>query len=63
MSDWKWNRLGRIADAGLVAVIRAESCDEAEGIADACAEGGVAALEITYTVPGASAVIEYLANR
>jgi 2-dehydro-3-deoxyphosphogluconate aldolase / (4S)-4-hydroxy-2-oxoglutarate aldolase len=63
MSNWKWNRLGRIAESGLVAVIRAESCEQAERIAEACAEGGVSALEITYTVPGASAVIEHLAKR
>lgn len=32
-------------------------------IAGACAEGGVAALEITFTVPGAAAVIAELARR
>jgi len=30
---------------------------------DACAEGGAAAIEITFTVPGATAVIEDLAKR
>jgi 2-dehydro-3-deoxyphosphogluconate aldolase/(4S)-4-hydroxy-2-oxoglutarate aldolase len=63
MSDWKWIKLGRIVESGLVAVIRAESCEQAQYIADACAEGGVSALEITFTVPGAAAVIEELAKR
>jgi len=49
--------------SGLVAVIRAESHDQAERIAEACAQGGVAALEITYTVPGATSVIEHLAKK
>jgi 2-dehydro-3-deoxyphosphogluconate aldolase/(4S)-4-hydroxy-2-oxoglutarate aldolase len=55
--------LGRIHDSGLVAVIRAEKPDEAERIAEACAEGGAGALEITFTVPGAPGVIEGLSRR
>src|SRR5215813_10085949 len=55
--------LRRILDSGLVAVIRAEKTDEAQRIAEACAEGGVGALEITFTVPGAASVIEDLSRR
>jgi 2-dehydro-3-deoxyphosphogluconate aldolase/(4S)-4-hydroxy-2-oxoglutarate aldolase len=55
--------LERIAAAGLVAVIRADNPEQAERIAEACALGGVAALEITFTVPGASGVIEHLAKK
>jgi 2-dehydro-3-deoxyphosphogluconate aldolase/(4S)-4-hydroxy-2-oxoglutarate aldolase len=55
--------LGRIVESGLVAVIRADSSDEASRIADACLKGGVAAVEITFTVPGTAAVIESLAKR
>jgi 2-dehydro-3-deoxyphosphogluconate aldolase / (4S)-4-hydroxy-2-oxoglutarate aldolase len=55
--------LGKIAAAGLVAVIRADSPEQAERIAEACALGGVAALEITFTVPGATGVIEHLAKK
>ena len=55
--------LGRVVDSGLVAVVRAESSEQAARIAEACAEGGVAAVEITFTVPGAANVIEDLANR
>jgi 2-dehydro-3-deoxyphosphogluconate aldolase / (4S)-4-hydroxy-2-oxoglutarate aldolase len=51
-----------IVDAGLVAIVRAESADQAERIANACAAGGVAALEITFTVPGALDVIAHVAR-
>lgn len=54
--------LKKITDDALVAVIRAESREQAARIAEACAEGGVAALEITFTVPGAAGVIEHLAK-
>ncbi len=50
-------------DSGLVAVVRAESSDQACRIADACAEGGIGAIEITFTVPHAPAVIADLARR
>jgi len=63
MSIAKLEVLGKIAASGLVAVIRADSPEQAERIAEACALGGVAALEITYTVPGASGVIEHLAKK
>jgi 2-dehydro-3-deoxyphosphogluconate aldolase / (4S)-4-hydroxy-2-oxoglutarate aldolase len=53
--------LSKIKEAGIVAVVRAESSDQAKRIADACIEGGVAAIELTFTVPGANRVIEELA--
>jgi len=55
--------LSRIVESGLVAVIRAESTDQALRIASACTEGGAAALEITFTVPGAAKVIGELTKR
>lgn len=55
--------LGKIVDSGLVAVVRAESSEQAFRIADACAQGGVGAIEITFTVPGAVDVIADLARR
>ncbi len=58
----KMEVLGKIVDSGLVCVIRADSPDQAARIAEACALGGVAALEITFTVPGASGVIAHLAK-
>lgn len=54
--------LGKIVDSGLVCVIRADGPEQASRIAEACALGGAAALEITFTVPGASQVIEHLAK-
>lgn len=52
----------RITDCGIVAVVRAENADQAKRIADACIKGGVAAIEMTFTVPAAHKVIEELAN-
>jgi 2-dehydro-3-deoxyphosphogluconate aldolase/(4S)-4-hydroxy-2-oxoglutarate aldolase len=63
MSIAKLEVLGKIVASGLVAVIRAESPDQAAAVAEACAQGGVAALEITFTVPGATGVIEHLAKQ
>jgi 2-dehydro-3-deoxyphosphogluconate aldolase / (4S)-4-hydroxy-2-oxoglutarate aldolase len=63
MAIAKIETLSRIVSSGLVAVIRAENPDQAANIAEACGLGGVAALEITFTVPGASGVIEHLAKK
>lgn len=54
--------LGKIVDSGLVAIVRAESSEQADRIAEACARGGVAAIEITFTVPGAAEAIAHLAK-
>jgi len=62
MSITKTEVLNKIVESGLVAVIRAEGPEQASRMAEACAQGGVAALEITFTVPGASKVIEHLAK-
>jgi len=53
----------RIIDSGLVAVVRADDSSQALKIADACIQGGVAAIEITFTVPGAPRVIEDLSRQ
>jgi len=63
MSMMKLKVLQKIVDSGLVAVVRAESSEQAARIAEACAEGGVAAIEITFTVPSAVNVISALAQR
>ena len=55
--------IARIRQTGLVAVVRAENEDRAIRITEACLEGGVPAIEITFTVPGAHKVIESLAKR
>jgi 2-dehydro-3-deoxyphosphogluconate aldolase/(4S)-4-hydroxy-2-oxoglutarate aldolase len=48
-------------DCGVVAVIRANTIDEAKKLSDAASKGGIRGLEITFTVPGAIDVIEALA--
>ena len=53
----------KITDVGVVAVVRAESSDQAIRIADACIEGGIPAIELTFTVPRAHKVIEDLAAK
>ncbi|MET0647063.1 MAG: bifunctional 2-keto-4-hydroxyglutarate aldolase/2-keto-3-deoxy-6-phosphogluconate aldolase [Pyrinomonadaceae bacterium] len=58
----KLDILRRIMDAGLVAVVRAESGGEARKVADAVLAGGCPAIEMTFTVPGAHRVIEELAK-
>src|SRR4029450_8001769 len=60
----------RIADvvsaverAGIVAVIRMKDPNKLQAVVDAIAEGGIRALEITMTVPGAVDLIRDLAPR
>jgi 2-dehydro-3-deoxyphosphogluconate aldolase/(4S)-4-hydroxy-2-oxoglutarate aldolase len=55
--------ISKITEAGLVAVVRADSAEQALKITDACLKGGVAAIEITYTVAGAGEVIKQLATK
>ena len=54
--------LTRLTDTGVVGVVRASTAEEAIRISEACLEGGVDAIELTFTVPGAHKVIEQLAN-
>jgi 2-dehydro-3-deoxyphosphogluconate aldolase/(4S)-4-hydroxy-2-oxoglutarate aldolase len=63
MTHSKLKVLSRIMDSGLVAVVRADSSEQASRIAEACANGGVAAVEITFTVPGAAGVLTDLAKQ
>ncbi len=57
----KLDVLKRITDVGLVAVVRAETSEQALRIAEAAHAGGCPAIEVTFTVPGAHRVIEALA--
>lgn len=52
----------RITEAGIVAVVRAESAEKAQKITDACIAGGVPAIEMTFTVPHADRVIYELSK-
>lgn len=55
--------ISKICGVGLVAVVRAETKEEAIKITEACIEGGVVAVEITFTVPGAHEIIGELSKR
>lgn len=50
--------LKRVEETGIVAVIRAENTEEALKITEAVKKGGIKAIEITMTVPGAVDVIK-----
>jgi 2-dehydro-3-deoxyphosphogluconate aldolase/(4S)-4-hydroxy-2-oxoglutarate aldolase len=52
--------IAKLREIGLVPVLRAESEEQALGIASAIAAGGVTVLEITMTVPGAIRVMSRL---
>ena len=47
----------RIVETGVVAIMRANSSDQLLGAAKAVLEGGVAAIEVTMTTPGALDVV------
>jgi len=59
MSD-KSESLRRITESGVVAVIRAESSNQALRLAEAVRAGGIDVIEITLTVPGALDVVREL---
>jgi 2-dehydro-3-deoxyphosphogluconate aldolase/(4S)-4-hydroxy-2-oxoglutarate aldolase len=52
----------RIEQLGVVAVIRMKDADRLRAVVDAIAEGGVRAIEVTMTVPGAVTLIGTLAR-
>lgn len=56
----KFDIISKLVDCGVIAVIRADSVDEAVKMAKAASEGGIMGLEITFTVPHADQVIERL---
>src|SRR5690606_19372616 len=52
--------LNKIHNVGVVAVVRAESGEQAIKISRACLDGGISAIELTFTVPNADQVIRTL---
>ncbi len=52
----------RLADCGVVAVIRAQSFEQLQDIAKALVEGGVIGIEVTMTTPKAIKGIEKLVD-
>jgi len=57
----KLENIKRLKKTGIVAVVRAENAEGAFKIAEAVKAGGIEAIEITMTVPGAVDVIKELA--
>ncbi|WP_088011315.1 bifunctional 4-hydroxy-2-oxoglutarate aldolase/2-dehydro-3-deoxy-phosphogluconate aldolase [Gottfriedia acidiceleris] len=53
--------LSRVVESGVVAVIRADSKEEAIKLSKACIKGGIHGIEITFTLQGAEEVIKELA--
>jgi len=62
MAKTKAQYFQQVADAGVVAVIRAKSKDQLVGITQALLAGGVPAIEVTMSTPKAIAGIELLAD-
>ncbi|MFO7152882.1 MAG: bifunctional 2-keto-4-hydroxyglutarate aldolase/2-keto-3-deoxy-6-phosphogluconate aldolase [Bacillota bacterium] len=58
----KFEVVKKIIESGIVAVVRAENPEKALKIAEAVKAGGIKAIEITMTVPGALDVIKELAK-
>ncbi|MFC5652772.1 bifunctional 2-keto-4-hydroxyglutarate aldolase/2-keto-3-deoxy-6-phosphogluconate aldolase [Paenibacillus solisilvae] len=58
----KYKLLQLIQEAGVVAVIRGRSAEEAVRLSRKAIEGGIRVIEITLTVPGALRAIETLAG-
>lgn len=58
----RWETASRIVESGLIVIVRADSPEQAVRIAEATLSGGASAIEITYTVPGATEVIKQLVD-
>ncbi|MEH7117468.1 bifunctional 4-hydroxy-2-oxoglutarate aldolase/2-dehydro-3-deoxy-phosphogluconate aldolase [Neobacillus vireti] len=58
----KLDVLTKISECGVVAVVRADSKEEAVKISAACIEGGILGIEVTFTVQGADEVIKELSS-
>lgn len=58
----KLDTLRKITECGVVAVVRADSKEEAVNISEACVRGGVIGIEITFTVQHADKIISELAT-
>lgn len=59
----KYETIRKIIDTGVVAVLRSETEEKAEKVANACLNGGVDIIEITFSVPSADRVIAHLRKR
>ena len=57
------DRLDRITDGGVIAILRGVQRDDAVAVADAVVDAGVTALEVTADTPNAMSSIEAIADR
>ena len=57
------DRLDRIRDGGVIAILRGVQRDDAVAVADAVVDAGVTALEVTADTPNAMSSIEAIADR
>lgn len=58
----KLNILTKISQCGVVAVLRADSVEEAIRMSEACIEGGILGIEITFTIQDADDIIKQLTS-
>ena len=57
------DRLDRITDGGVIAILRGVARDDAAAVADAVVDAGVTVLEVTADTPNAMSAIEAIADR
>lgn len=55
--------LQRILSGGMVAIVRADTAEEALALSEACIAGGITALEVAFTTPDTPEVIKTLRRR
>jgi 2-dehydro-3-deoxyphosphogluconate aldolase / (4S)-4-hydroxy-2-oxoglutarate aldolase len=58
----KFNVIKSIMESGVVAVVRADSNQEALLISEACVQGGILGIEITFTIHDAESIIKELSS-
>ncbi|MBM7653620.1 bifunctional 4-hydroxy-2-oxoglutarate aldolase/2-dehydro-3-deoxy-phosphogluconate aldolase [Neobacillus cucumis] len=56
----KFNVIKNITECGVVAVVRADSKEEALLISEACIKGGILGIEVTFTIQNAESVLKEL---
>jgi 2-dehydro-3-deoxyphosphogluconate aldolase/(4S)-4-hydroxy-2-oxoglutarate aldolase len=63
MASTETDPYGRLREAGLIAVIRASRPDEAVHVAGALLAGGIPAVELTFSTPGAAEALAEVRQR
>lgn len=59
----KLDVLNTLHQTGTLLIVRLDSAEEAEKVAEAAIDGGIRAVELTLSIPGALRVVERLAER